>query len=213
MIISFSVSKLNLSSEKWLRYSQFSLWFRVFFERQQAPYLRCGLVRGQPAVEVHFPLLTLWTQLDISGWCRAENCPEKILTRAVTHFYSDHDYKVSQPSSVGGVAVEDRESLGAWACGCNITRELEVEMPQTWVLEQVPFGCSWFNNDLCYKIPYSTPTCGAHVLEMSFRVLYGCWTVIPLKGQFTLLKGQFITAHPLSLGYTSNTFKKKKSQL
>ncbi len=73
---------------------------------------------------------------------------QEMFTGTVTHLHCDHSYKMSQSSSEGGLSVEDGESPGARACGCNITRELEVRMPRTWLLEQVPFGCSWFSNDL-----------------------------------------------------------------
>lgn len=63
----------------------------------------------------------------------------EMLTRSVTHFCCDHGCKMSQSSSAGRLAVEDGESLRAWACGCNRTGELEVKMPQTWLFEQVAF--------------------------------------------------------------------------
>lgn len=71
-----------------------------------------------------------------------------------TFFYCDQSYKMSQSNPGGRLAVEDGESLRAWACGCNITRESkskEVKMFQTWVCEQVAFDYRWSNNDLYSK--------------------------------------------------------------
>lgn len=79
-----------------------------------------------------------WPLWMMQGWSHQEKCLQEL-----THFYCDHDYKMSQPDSAGWLTVEDGESLRDWACGCNITRELEVKMSQIWLIKQVPFGCSW----------------------------------------------------------------------
>lgn len=123
--------------------------------------------QGSTSSQGSVPLTDLLNSAGLAWWFGLElKSSQEMFTGTVTHFHCDHDYKMSQGSSVGGLAVEDGESPGAWACGCNITRELEVGMPQTWLFEQVPFGCSWLSNDLCNvtsKEMYSTPSFRLHL--------------------------------------------------
>lgn len=98
-----------------------------------------------------------------------------------TFFYCDQGYKMSQSNPGGRLAVEDGESLRAWACGCNITRESkseEVKMLQTWVYEQVAFGYRWSNNDLYSKNSYSGILMLVSELTLDFFKL---WLVRQMK--------------------------------